>query len=111
MNIPEFQHHIYEVAFSSDICDIPFVRRISPTSINLRIHLTIGGFIDVFYNQESNRVAYALVQEGRRIYGLDNTGGWHVHPFADPTQHLPITSKMSFSDFVKEIEKFYQQQG
>jgi len=111
VNIPEFQYHIYEVAFSSAICDIPLVRRISPTSINLRIYLTVGGFIDVFYNQESNRVAYALIQEGQRIYGADNTGGWHVHPFADPLQHVPIISEMSFLDFVTEIEKFYHNQN
>jgi len=109
VNIPEFQHQIYEIALSSAICDIPLVRRISPTSINLRIYLTVGGFIDVFYNQVSNRVAYALIQEDQRIYGADNTGDWHVHPFADPIQHIPLLSAMSFADFVKEIEKFYKQ--
>jgi hypothetical protein len=109
VNISEFQHQVYEIALSSAICDIPSVRRISPTSINLRIYLTVDGYIDVFYNQESDRVAYALIQENQRIYGVDNTGGWHVHPFADPAAHLPLVSALFFGDFVKEIENFYKQ--
>ena len=52
MSIAEFQHQIFEVAFSSPICDIPIVRRISPTAINLRVYLTLGGYIDNFYNND-----------------------------------------------------------
>lgn len=107
MSIAEFQHLIFKVAFSSAICDIPIVRRISPTAINIRVYLTLDGYIDVFYNQETERVAFAWIQDGNRIYGADNTGGWHIHPFADPSQHFPLSIDMSFANFVKEIENHY----
>ena len=108
MSIAEFQHQIFEVALSSAICDIPIVRRISPTAIKLRVYLTFAGYIDIFYNRETDRVAFALIQQGNRVYGADNTGGWHLHPFNDPSQHIPLSTAMSFADFVKEIENFYQ---
>ena len=107
MSINEFQHQVFEIALSSVICDIPIVRRVSPTSINIRIDLTVAGYIDIFYNQESDRIAYALIRDGQRIYGADNTGGWHFHPFDNPAQHVPLSAAMSFADFIEEIEKFY----
>ncbi len=109
MNISEFQHRIFEISLSSAICDIPIVRRISPTSINLRVDLIVGGFIDVFFNQETGRVAFAFIKDDERIFGADNTGGWHIHPFNDPTQHVPLPLAMSFEEFVKQIESFCDQ--
>lgn len=75
----------------------------------ITIYLIVDGYIDVFYNQKSERVAFALIHENEGIYGVDNTGGWHVHPFADPSAHLPLEAAFSFGDFINEIEKFYKQ--
>ena len=60
---------------------------------------------DVAYNEQAGTTAFALIRQGRRVFGADNPGGWHVHPLADPGQHVPLSSAMSFADFVAEVEQ------
>ena len=104
MTLLDFENQIINVAIASSICDIPRILRLSSTAIKLRIELTTGDFIDAFYNEETNTTAYALIRQGRRVYGADNTGGWHLHPFAEPNQHEHLSAPLSFADFVAEIE-------
>ena len=105
MTIAEFEREVFSVAIASSICGIPVVRRLMPTSINLRVPITVGGFVDAFCNEETGTTAYALIRQGRRAYGADNTGGWHVHPSDDPGRHDPLSTAMSFAEFVAEIER------
>lgn len=63
-----------------------------------------GGFIDVFYNEPTGTAAYALILNGRRVFGADNAGGWHIHPFDDPERHNPLGGAISLSKYVDEIE-------
>lgn len=107
MTVAEFEAQVVAVAVGSSVCGIPVVRRVLPVSINLRVPLTFGGFIDIFYNEQSGTTAYALIQHSQRVFGADNTGGWHVHPFNDPTRHDPLADPMSFADFVVAIEQHY----
>ena len=108
MTVAEFERQVLSVAAASPICGIPVVRRLMPTSINLRIPMTIGGFVDVFYNEQTGTTAYALIQHDQRIFGADSTGGWHMHPFDDPASHKALLSAMSFTEFISEIEWHYQ---
>lgn len=105
MTLAEIERQVFSVALSSPICGVPAVRRLTPTSISLRVGISTGGFIDVFYNEQSGTTAFALIREGSRVFGVDNTGGWHLHRFADPDSHTPLTDEMSFQDFVAEIER------
>lgn len=106
MTLTEFEADIYAVALRSTICDIPTLRRLTSTSISLRVGLTSGAFVDAFYNEQTGTTAFALIEQERRVFGVDNTGGWHVHPFSDPTQHHPLPDPMSFAEFVAEIERW-----
>jgi len=45
MTLAEFERQVFAVATASPICGIPVVRRLTPTSINLRLDVTTGGFI------------------------------------------------------------------
>ncbi len=76
MTLAEFQRNVFDVAMASPICGIPIVRRLTATSINLRVEVTTGGFMDVFYNEETHTTAFALILADRRVFGADNTGGW-----------------------------------
>jgi hypothetical protein len=105
MTLIEFEQQVFAVAIASPICGIPLVRRLTPTSINLRIDVATGGFIDAFCNEQTGTVAFALIRQDRRAFGADNTGGWHVHPFADPDRHDPLPGAMTFAEFVAEIER------
>jgi hypothetical protein len=106
MILAEFEHLVVEAALASPICDIPLIRRLTATAINLRMELTVGGFVDVFYNEQTGSTAYAWIRQGRRVYGADNTGGsWHQHPFVDSTLHETISTAMSFADFLAKIDR------
>jgi len=59
------------------------------THLNLRIDINKETFVDVYFNEETQRTDYALIYEGARVYGVDNLKGWHYHPFQAVEQHLP----------------------
>lgn len=105
MTLTEFEQQVFSVAIASPVCGVPAVKRLTATSISLRVEISTGGFVDVFYNEQTGTTAFALIREGRRVFGADNTGGWHVHPFVDPEGHIPLALAMSFRDLVAEIER------
>jgi hypothetical protein len=84
---------------------------LSPTTIGIRVPLVIGGFIDAFFNEQTGTIAFALIQNDARIFGADNTGGWHLHPFENPETHQTLSSEMSFAEFVTAMEKYYSEKG
>ncbi len=104
MSIDELQRHVFNVAAASPICDIPHVRNLTSSSITLRIEVTSGGFVDVFFNEVTGTTAYALIRQGIRVFGVDNTGGWHMHPFEDPGRHDPMPGPMNFGEFIALVE-------
>ena len=105
MTLAEIEQQVFSVALASPICSVPAVRRLTATSISLRVGISTGGFVDIFYIEQSGTAAFALIRDGRRVLGADNTGGWHMHHFADPDGHTPLTDATSFQDFVAEIER------
>ena len=105
MSLAEFTRNVYAVAMASPICGIPTVRRPTPTAINLRLAVTMGGFIDAFYNTQTGTTAFTSIHEERRVFGADSAGGWHLHPFADPDRREPLSSEVCFSEFVAEIAR------
>lgn len=107
MTLADFEQAIFATALRSSACDIPSVVRLTATGIKLRIQITVGSYIDAFYNEQTGTTAYALIDKGQRIFGADNTGGWHYHPFHDPTRHDPLTDAMTFAEFVAQIERYY----
>lgn len=70
-----------------------------------RMYIEQDLFIDVFYNSITSKTAYTLVHKDRRIFGADNTGKWHYHPFDNPSQHIPC-KEFKINDFLVEVEKF-----
>jgi hypothetical protein len=105
VNLLEFEQRVFDVALGSPICDIPTLQRLTATSVNLRIEMLSGGFIEAFFNERTGTTAFALIRDSQRIYGADNTGGWHVHPFADPARHVSQQRAMTFAQFVAEVER------
>jgi len=37
-------------------------------------------FVDIFYAARTKRVSLAVICRGERVFGIDNLGGWDVHP-------------------------------
>jgi hypothetical protein len=105
VTLAEFEQQVFSVAIASPICGVPAVRRLTATSIALRVGVSTGGFVDAFYNEQTGTTAFAFIRQDRRVFGADNTGGWHVHPLADPDSHIPLPEAMSFAQFVAAIER------
>lgn len=59
------------------------------TRLKARIEIDAESFIDVFFREETQRVDFALIIAGKRLFGIDNLDGWHYHPLDEPTQHIP----------------------
>jgi hypothetical protein len=107
VTLDEFEQEVFRVAGKSRICGVPTVRALTPTSENIRVPLTMGGYVDAFFNSASGTTAFALVQNDRRIFGADNTGGWHLHSFENPESHVSISQATTFSQFIRLIETHY----
>lgn len=104
MTLRDFIHDVFSIAAASPICHIPMIRRISTTAVTIRVPVLGDQFIDAFCNEATGRFAYTLVKDERRIFGADNTGGWHLHPFDSPDRHEPLEQAMTFEEFVRSIE-------
>ena len=70
--------------------------------VKIRVYLIKDLFIDVFYNADTERVSYSLIKSQNRIFGVDNTGNWHTHPFNEPVKHISC-SPLSFDAFIKLV--------
>jgi len=79
--------------------------------LKTRVHLTPPHtFISAFYNVTTNKVAFALIEKGKRTYGVDNAKiSWHKHPFDNPDQHLPCPP-MQFDEFLDNVENHFERQ-
>lgn len=51
-----------------------------------------GRFLRVYFNETTGTIAFALISNQQRIWGIDfdNRRGWHVHPVEDPSGHVAI---------------------
>ncbi len=58
--------------------------------LKARITIRLAVFIDVFYSARTRRTSIAVIREGKRAFGVDNLGGWHVHPVGENHVHLAI---------------------
>jgi hypothetical protein len=93
-----------------DVCSpIEFVKTIDIILLDepvakARIAIESNIFIEVFFNAETHKYSFALIKNDERIYGIDNTRGWHIHPFENSTSHSP-TEETTFSQFIQVIKQ------
>ncbi len=68
-----------------------------------RAFLKKNRFLQIYYNEFTETKAFALIERGKRIWGIDydNIRGWHLHPLENPETHSEITPKT-----VEEIINF-----
>ncbi len=72
------------------------------------LHLTKAKtIINVFYNLATDKIAFALIQKNKRIYGADNAKiDWHYHHFTDPYQYINC-EPMTFVAFLQAVEDYF----
>ncbi|MFB6212654.1 MAG: hypothetical protein ABEI53_02445 [Candidatus Magasanikbacteria bacterium] len=62
------------------------------------------GFVDIYRNFQTGKTAYAWVVDGERIFGADNTGGWHIHPLQKPEEHQG-SDRISLEEFFLRVSE------
>jgi hypothetical protein len=72
--------------------------------VNGHIYVQDKIFVRFYFNQDTQTIAFALIKEKQRIWGIDrdNRRGWHVHPDHDPTSHFEI-EPLSVSEIVAQL--------
>ena len=107
VTVDDFQRQVFSDAYRSAICDSPVIELSTKRRIKIHIDLFVGGFVEAYYNQQTETVSYVLIRNGQRVFSADNTGGWHLHPFDDPSAHMPTTDGCAvlFAEFLDAIDR------
>jgi len=57
-------------------------------TLSLRLHIRPALFVQAFLGESSGSVYFALIEGGRRIFGIDReVDEWHLHPYDAPNKH------------------------
>lgn len=108
MSLEEFIRAIFDTVERSALCELATIISYDETTVKIRVLLYTGAHIDVYFNEQNGTMAYALIEQNMRIYGVDNAGaGWHVHPFDNPDNHFRLSEPMEFSEFLAVVEQQY----
>ncbi len=78
--------------------------------ISLKLLIDNDLFIQIYRNNEKDKLNLALVFKNRRLYGYDSEGGkYHCHPFDNPDSHIFIDMRKSLHEFVNESIIFLEE--
>jgi hypothetical protein len=105
MTLDEFEIQVISACAASPIVVSVAVIGSGITWVRLRAYLKDETFIEAFFNEATQKVAFARIQDGMRIFGADNTGGWHWHPIGAPDEHIQTGEAVSFSIFLQRVEE------
>ena len=78
--------------------------------ISLKLLVDTELFIQIYRNDQKEKLNLALVFKKRRLYGYDPEGGrYHCHPLDSPNEHIFIDERKSIHDFVEESMKYLEE--
>ncbi len=71
-----------------------------------RVHVKSNEFLDIYFNEKTGTLAFALVVKEQRIWGIDfdRLRGWHRHPREDPATHEPV-EPMTIREIMAEFQQ------
>ncbi|MFN8490950.1 MAG: hypothetical protein U0350_25375 [Caldilineaceae bacterium] len=63
-------------------------------------------FVRFYMNQVTETIAFALIRDQERIWGIDHDKrrGWHQHPLEFPEKHEPI-QPLAIADIMQELAR------
>lgn len=79
------------------------VVELNPHRFKGRITLASGRNVDIFYGCKKGRIDFALIDKNERIWGIDNLGGWHLHPLWNEKEHIKV-EYTSVEQIVRELK-------
>ncbi|MDL1973928.1 MAG: hypothetical protein LWX55_03915 [Deltaproteobacteria bacterium] len=69
-----------------------------------RVILKKNRFLQVYFNELTGTTAFALIEQEKRIWGIDfdNMRGWHLHPLDNSEGHSSI-DPMDIQEIVRAL--------
>ena len=72
-----------------------------------RAYISEDKFLNVYFNEQTGTLAFALIDKEKRIWGIDRDnlrGGWHLHPIDKPEDHVSI-EPLTVAEIIAELIK------
>ncbi len=78
-----------------------------------RVYLEKKRILQVYFNQITGTTAFALIEEEKRLWGIDfdNFKGWHLHPLESPESHKDINPPSSIDEIMKMLKSVWLSLG
>jgi hypothetical protein len=77
-------------------------------TLSLRLHIRPALFVQAFLSEWSGSIYLALIEGGRRIFGIDWEGDeWHLHLYDAPDKHEPLSEGLGprpLLEFLARVE-------
>ena len=103
MKVEQFQKRAKRACLLLDLPE-PELVDLKAGSIKLRIQLSEERFIDVYFNEKTKALNSAMIEKGRRIFGINGYGDehlWHMHPLGKMDEHVPV-KRMSIERLLRD---------
>ena len=71
--------------------------------LEMRVVFNPKVFMDLYINALTGKQSYALIENGKRLWGYDNYRYWHHHPVEGPANHISC-SEPSFEKIVNDVQ-------
>jgi len=91
LRVEQFQKRAKRACLVLDLPE-PKLIDLKAGSVKLRIQLSEERFIDVYFNEKTKTLNSAMIEKGRRTFGINGYGGrlWHMHPLGKMDEHVPV---------------------
>lgn len=75
-----------------------------------RVYLKQRGFLEIYFNEKTQTVAIAWIEDEIRKWGIDHDSmrGWHRHPLGNPEDHQTVPT-MTIRDIINELAAVWGQ--
>lgn len=96
------------------LSNIDFVEKIDFQTevfvLNGRVILKKNRFLQVYFNELTGTIAFALIEDEKRLWGIDfdNIRGWHLHPLENPESHSNI-NPMTVEEIINSLINIWSQ--
>lgn len=75
-------------------------------TLSLRLHIRHDLFVQVFFGEKSGSLYMALIEGGRRLFGIDREASvWHLHPFEAVEKHEPLVESLEPKPLLKFLAR------
>ena len=108
MDINQFLQALLKNLSSLDFVDkVDFQREVF--IIKGRVLLLKSRFLQIYFNEKTDTMAFALIEDERRIWGIDfdRMRNWHLHPLTNPDDHIQ-TDPMSIDTIISQLSEVWE---